>query len=137
MESRVLFADSHFAFFRAYLRQKIMNDALRKYLRRLVLEEISSQEKNDGLTPIEGKALVDPKPKQLKDTSKPEVVGDPVEDVELNTMVDDAGSDEKAATAVAVKPGATKGGNGPTAGQANPKFTSKTKAPDKLPGAKK
>ncbi len=100
----------------------------KKPLRRMVLEEI----RNIDLPVItesslrEAAPLVDLNPKKLKDRSKAQLVGDPLEDVELNQMVNDAGSDEKAATTVGVTAGAKKGGTRPTAGQPNPKFKSKT-----------
>lgn len=52
-------------------------------------------------------------------------------DVNINQHPSKQGSDEKAATAVAVKAGAEKGGEGVTAGQAKANFTSKTEGPKK------
>ena len=51
--------------------------------------------------------------------------------VKMNQNDKNQGSDKTAATAVEVKAGAEKGGNGPTSGQANAKFTSKTEQPSK------
>lgn len=52
-------------------------------------------------------------------------------DVDMNQEPSKGGSDEKASTAVAVKAGAEKGGEGVTAGQAKANFTSKTEGPKK------
>jgi hypothetical protein len=65
--------------------------------------------------------------KQLADESKPEELGDPLFDVELNQMADDQGSDGANAPTVAVTAGGTKGGNGPDAGRHQANFTDKTK----------
>ena len=65
--------------------------------------------------------------KQLADNSKPQELGDPLFDVEMNQMADQLGSDEANAPTVAVIAGGTKGGNGPTTGQHQANFTGKTK----------
>jgi hypothetical protein len=65
--------------------------------------------------------------KQLADESKPQELGDPLFDVEMNQMADDLGSDEANAPTVAVTAGGTKGGNGPEAGQHQANFKDKTK----------
>jgi hypothetical protein len=52
-------------------------------------------------------------------------------DVEMNANDDEGGSDEKAATAVSVKAGAAKKGNGPTTGLHKANFESKTENPSK------
>jgi hypothetical protein len=65
--------------------------------------------------------------KQLNDTSKLEVLGDPLFDVEMNQMAGELGSDEKNAPTVAVTPGGIKGGNGPVTGQHQANFKDKTK----------
>ncbi len=80
--------------------------------------------------------LVNPKPVNLKDNSKQEVLGDPLEDVKLNTMIGKASADKNIVKAVGVKPGSKNGGNCPTTGQAKPYFTKKTEAPKNNFGAK-
>lgn len=67
------------------------------------------------------------KTKQIGDNTKSQVLGDPLTDVELNQNADELGSDGKNAPTVSVKPGSTKGGNGPTAGQSTAVFNDKTK----------
>lgn len=52
-------------------------------------------------------------------------------DVDMNQQPSKQGSDEKASTAVEVKAGAAKGGEGVTAGQAKANFTSKSEGPKK------
>jgi len=84
---------------------------------------------NDGLGDSD-KALV------FKNTDKTENKGGKAPktapaDVKMNANAKEKGSDEKAATAVAVKAGAEKGGKGVTAGQAKANFESKDGNPKK------
>jgi len=92
-----------------------MENILRKYIRKMIAENINNFLKKEGEAAT----------KQLKDTSKSQVVGDPLE-VKLNQMADEAGSDEKNAPTVSVKAGGKKRGNGPNTGQHQAKFSSRT-----------
>jgi hypothetical protein len=115
-----------------------MKSQLRTIIRHLMLQEI----KELGIrfvppaTNEEYERIFGEKPKQLSDTSEPKLIGDPLTDVDLNQMENESGSDEDAATAVAVKAGAPKAENDLTKGQRKTNFLSKTEAPSKLPGAR-
>jgi hypothetical protein len=89
---------------------------LRQHIRKVLNEEINNYLDKEEETNT----------KQLADTSKPQLIGDPIEDVELNQLADDLGSDGDIAPAVAVKAGPVKGGNDFTAGQPQPQFAEKT-----------
>ncbi|MFL5762949.1 MAG: hypothetical protein ACJ77K_03335 [Bacteroidia bacterium] len=95
----------------------LTEDKLRLYIRKFLQESINNFLDKEPATAT----------KQLKDTSKSQVLGDPISDVELNQMADDQGSDGTNAPTVSVKAGATKGGNGPETGQKKVAFSDKTK----------
>ena len=94
----------------------ITENQLRKHIRKVLEEEVNNfLDKEETAT------------NQLRDASKPELIGDPMFDVEMNQMADELGSDEANAPTVAVVAGATKNGNGPTSGQRQANFKDKTK----------
>jgi hypothetical protein len=66
------------------------------------------------------------KTRQLKDNSKPEELGDPISDIEMNQRANETGSDSTSPT-VSVKPGATQNGSDFTTGQKKANFSDKTK----------
>jgi hypothetical protein len=89
---------------------------IRNQIRKMIAESINNFiEKEEETTT-----------KQLKDTSKSQVIGDPL-DVELNQMADETGTDEKNAPTVSVTTGAKKGGNDFNSGQHKANFAAKTK----------
>ena len=89
---------------------------IRNYIRQVLTESV-----NNFIDKEEETAT-----KQLDDASKPQDLGDPLTDVKMNTMANELGSDEKNAPTVSVKPGETKGGNGPETGQRKANFQDKT-----------
>jgi len=91
-------------------------DQLRTHIRKVLNEAINNYIESQPKT----------KTKQLKNSSKSETLGDPL-DVKLNQKVNELGSDEKNAPTVAVKVGASKGGSDATAGQKKASFDAKTK----------
>jgi hypothetical protein len=90
---------------------------LRKYIRKALRESINNFQEKEAETAT----------KQLKDISKPQVIGDPLSDVKMNQKANELGSDKANAPTVAVAPGAKKGGNGPDTGKHQAKFSAKTK----------
>lgn len=101
------------------------------FVRRVILDDYK---KNPKIFWEHSAPINSPKPAQLANQFATTEVGDPLSDVELNQMVSEETADEKIATAVVVKAGAEKKGDNVTAGQRKPVYTSKTKAPQKLPG---
>jgi hypothetical protein len=90
-------------------------DQLRAHIRNVLNEAVNNYIESQPET----------KTKQLKDNSKSQNLGDPM-DVKLNQQANEFGSDEKNAPTVSVKAGATKGGSNATAGQKKASFTAKT-----------
>jgi len=88
---------------------------LRGYIRQMLEESVNNFIEKEKETTT----------KQLKDTSKPEVLGDPLE-VELNQLANELGSDGKNAPTVAVKAGGVKGGNDFATGKHKANFSDKT-----------
>ncbi len=84
--------------------------------------------KNDG-TEDKDAALVHKSKSKTEYKKGPAEKGEEPMDVKLNQQPSKGGSDEKASTAVGVKPGAEKGGKGVTAGQHKANFESKTSGP--------
>jgi hypothetical protein len=104
-------------------KEKSMNTIeIRRLIRKMLAEEIHRCATNFILRE---EALMNAKPHQHTDDTKPEVIGDPVEDVDLNLYFDDTGSDEDISAAVGVKAGSEKKSTGVTAGQKESKFDSK------------
>jgi hypothetical protein len=105
-------------FFYPIYRKKTMltERELRRLIRQTLKENISN-----FITPQKQTAT-----KQLKDTSKSEIIGDPISDVKMNQNADNLGSYEANSPTVAVKAGATKGGKDYTTGQKQAKFSGKT-----------
>ena|ERR1700744_17650 len=89
---------------------------MRKYIRKLLQESINNFIDKEEQTNT----------KQLKDTSAPQMLGDPL-NVELNQMADELGSDEANSPTVSAIAGEAKGGNEPTTGQHKAVFSDKTK----------
>lgn len=127
-----------FLFFEPYLGETVNMDS-NKSLSDTVInnvsllkEELRRMRELAGIVSLNEDAppLVDEKPKPSADSSKPQLIGDPLTDVELNTMVDETGSDGKIAAATEVKAGPDQGGNDYSAGQHKPNFTSKKEHPD-------
>lgn len=90
--------------------------ALRKYIRSVLEESVNNFLDKEEATETN----------QLKDDSKPEVLGDPLFDIELNQMADNLGSDGDNLPTVSVVVGKIKGGNKPNAGQHQAVFSDKT-----------
>ena len=95
----------------------VTENQLRKHIRKVLEEEVNNFLDKEDATAT----------KQLTNTSKPQELGDPISDVDMNQMADDQGSDEANAPTVAVTAGGIKGGSAPTAGQRKASFKDKTK----------
>ena len=87
--------------------------------------------KNQNLV-MKNKSTSENKPDKAPKTDGDHPVdGDFPMEVDMNQQPSKQGSDEKASTAVEVKAGSAKGGEGVTAGQAKANFTSKSEGPKK------
>jgi len=91
----------------------------------------ASMNKNDKLGDSKSALVYKDTSGKKEKSSGPISKGDEPMDVKMNQEPSKEGSDKKAATAVAVKAGAEKGGNDVTTGQAKANFTSKTSSPKK------
>jgi hypothetical protein len=90
---------------------------LRRQIRQLLSETVNNFLDKEEETST--KKLTNPSP-------KPQVLGDPISDVEMNQLADEQGSDGTNAPTVAVKAGSTKSGTDFTAGKHKSSFQDKT-----------